>query len=183
MEQKDIEDFIKEHGAEAEYNSLKEGKYELRVKAGLPYQTAREENNAKFTVFLQTIGSQPTPQNLLERYFVAKGIDGFEDYTEILRQQCINAGLIKADKDEVNDVKEAAERARRAQENSPAFKLAAGKINLETVKANTEQLKQKTEWLKQLALAEKMKLTGVQIHKEIEELLHQGVPEEGVLNG
>ena len=160
MEQKDIEEFIKEHGAEAEYNSLKEGRYDVRVKAGLPYQTAREENNGKFRVFLQTIGSAPTPQNLLERYFVAKFMDGFEEYAEVLKMQCVAAGFLKPDEDEIDPAKEFMQRQQMIQQNNPMFKVEMGKIELEMTKAKTEQLKQQV-------LAAKLEGEGIKIHKEI----------------
>jgi hypothetical protein len=172
MDLKDIEGFIKENGTEAEYNSLREGKYDVRVRAGLPHQTAREENAQKLSAFM----SNAAQLGLWEKYCIAKEVDGLDEYAEGLRKQLIIQGVLKADKEEEPEIQEMQQRTSAAMQSNPQFKLqqaktqeAAEKIKTEQLKIELELAKQKTEQMKLAAASAKAQTEGVKLHKEISE--------------
>jgi hypothetical protein len=176
MDLKEIEDFIRENGPEELYNSLREGKYDVRVKAGLPHQTAREENAQKLSAFMQNAGSL----GLWEKYCIAKELDGMDTYTEGLRKQLILQGIIKPDKEEIPEIQELQQRTTAVMQNNPQMKLQQAKMQEMEMKAQTEQLKiqlelakQQTEQLKLQAMGAKAQKEGVALAKEV-----SGTPQE-----
>ena len=162
MDLKDIEHFIRENGPEELYNSLKEGKYDVRVKAGPPYQTAREEEAQKLASFMTNAASLDD----WSKYCIAKSIDGLDEFAEGIRKRLILQGIIKPDKDEVQDVQEMQQRTSAIMQNNPQYKLQMGKIQETSMKAETEQLKIKLEMLKQQTEQMKLQTAGAKATKE-----------------
>jgi Phage P22-like portal protein len=165
IQPQDVEKSYMEHPAE-KYNDLGKGEYDVIVKVGPPYSTAREEAAEQ----LMTVAVQGAKMNPLDKYFIIKNMslsDGGE-YATALRNQ-IPPHILPP--------KEGEKRPQIPQ--PPQLQLMMAKAETEKLKQQNLMLKTKHEMMKMA----KDKETDKETRKLILKTLAEVYSPEGATQG
>ena len=146
----------------AKYNDLSKGKYDVMVKVGPPFSTAREEA-AEHMMILATQGQKMNP---LDKYFAVKNLDLADggEYAEALKRQIPKQVLPPKEGEQRSDPPVPPQLQLLQQK----AKTEQGKQQFNTLKQQSEMLRIKLEMMK---IAQATKDTDKEMHKiAVEEL-------------
>jgi Phage P22-like portal protein len=167
VEERDLEDYIKDNGDEEIYNKMI-GKYAVKTKPGPASSTMREENAKSLFEFMKMIDKQPdTPKNTLLQYEIAKNINGLEGLLPKMREMLVLQGVLEPKRDEIQKVQKKRMMMEQQKQKDPRFQKTVADVQFQGQKIKTEQMKQSNEQLKHQENILKIKNAGTQLGKEV----------------
>jgi hypothetical protein len=170
IDPKELEAHARQHPAD-EYNDLSKGRYDVHIKIGPPFSTAREEAADQ----KMTLAVQGQRMSALDKYFAVKSLDLADggEYAEALKRQIPSWQL---------PPKEGEQRVDPPM--NPQMKLVAAKIETEQAKLKQQELHMR---LRMIEIAKEIQDKGDKAAKEekelrkivIDELQYVFVPQKG----